>query len=454
VRHTALLVVHGIGAQRPGVTVRKLAEGLTRMTGEAPPQENDGVVTASVGGRTVRLYEVYWADVLMGGVTRGTFRMNEVQSLSWFPWLNVRGGLYPPGSYSWLRLAWWCTVLPIANFFVLFAHAGASLVAQIVTAPFDKDAVTRTNARGKPWTVVDQVLDEYAGDVVNYINSAGAAFYREPDEPMPPDEVVRAHVTIMERFAARLLEAAGADGCESIQVVAHSLGTVIAYHALSGFRGAAAAEAVVDARMQSRLDAARRKVTRLYTLGCPLEKFRFFWPAMAAAPAGSPSTPLAWANYVSYLDPIAGRLRNFNVWGTVSNHHLLGGGFIRGHVVYEHSRVFIGALAEGLCGRRVTIVQDARARLRDSLVLFAETLVAPIGVMAILTIGAMLFAAVAMMIPWGLSWVVRWFVPEATWRPVVDTASLVMLGMMALAFLVAPAVRARRAHRQYWGRSR
>ena len=40
-----------------------------------------------------------------------------------------------------------------------------------------------------------------------------------------------------------------------------------------------------------------------------------------------------------------------DLWGGVRNHRLLGGGLVRGHVVYEHSPVFLQVLTEGFAGR-------------------------------------------------------------------------------------------------------
>ena len=125
--HTALLVVHGIGAQERGETLAKLTSGLRRVDRDSVSNDiHDGVV-ATIGGQSVRLYEVYWADLLKGDLARGGFQIKELQSLSWFPWFNIRRGNYQPGSYSFLKLAWW-----------------------------------------------------YAGDVFSYANSAGKAF-RRPD---------------------------------------------------------------------------------------------------------------------------------------------------------------------------------------------------------------------------------------------------------------------------------
>ena len=129
---TALLVVHGIGAQKPGDSIEKLAKGLRLADpGFVPHVDGTGVTSATVGGHPVRLYEVYWADLLMGDAVRGTFLINELQSLSWFPLFNLRRGNYRSRSYSVIKLAWWCVALPIFNFFALFAYYGAGFFAQI-----------------------------------------------------------------------------------------------------------------------------------------------------------------------------------------------------------------------------------------------------------------------------------------------------------------------------------
>lgn len=228
----AILVVHGIGAQERGESARKLMAGLARVDGSLDPREFGGPIT--VGGRPVRLHEVYWADLLKGDMTRGAFQMAELQSLSWYPWFNVRCRNYQTGSYSRLKLAWWCVALPIFNFFALFAYYGAGLVAQILQGPKperkDSDANLWERAKeaadaARP-TAIDSVLDEYVGDILSYINSAGRAFYREDDEPQVPANVLEAYPRIVDRFYEQLL-AAEAAGPVEIQVVAHSLGRAL-----------------------------------------------------------------------------------------------------------------------------------------------------------------------------------------------------------------------------------
>ena len=95
--HTALLVVHGIGAQERGETLAKLTSGLRRVDRDSVSNDiHDGVV-ATIGGQSVRLYEVYWADLLKGDLARGGFQIKELQSLSWFPWVQHSPRQLPAG---------------------------------------------------------------------------------------------------------------------------------------------------------------------------------------------------------------------------------------------------------------------------------------------------------------------------------------------------------------------
>jgi hypothetical protein len=229
-----VLVVHGIGAQDRDETLGKLMAGLRRVAPDAVPEEIHDGVRATIGGQGVRFYEVYWADLLRDEMALGAFQMMELQSLAWFPWLNFRRGHYGRGRYSSLKLAAWCFVLPIINFFVLFAYYGAGLVGEVfsgftrsrnrsgesdipkIAAPlkFGRHRRTRTG--------LDSILDEYLGDVFSYVNSAGKAFHRERNEPAVPPEVERVYTAIMQRFYEQLMKAA--DDCATLQIVAHSLG--------------------------------------------------------------------------------------------------------------------------------------------------------------------------------------------------------------------------------------
>lgn len=450
----AVLVVHGIGAQKPGETLNKLLYGLRRMHGEAiPANAEDGTVVA-LGGKRVRFHEVYWADLLRGDVTHGGFRIMELQSLSWFPWLNLRCGNYPPGRYSILKLAGWCLLLPLVNFLVLLAYYGARLVAGIVstvlrtgTPPQGGSSLSRALRAARAGTEasawLDALLDEYAGDVFSYVNSAGRAFHREAGEPAVPEPVARCHAAIMLRFYDRLLEAA--DNSASIQIVAHSLGTVVSYHALTGLHFD-----TLGRTDEALVRLAASKVTQLHTIGSPLEKIRFFWPMLVRAEALLGADALRWDNFVSWFDPVAGRLDSFDDWAEPVNHRLLGGGFIRGHVVYEHSPVFLREFTRSLCGGAMPFVRPLKERVRDLLILLGETLLAPALLIVVLVLGVMVLAFTASLLPYLLSLPLRVFMAPEVWAPFVDGFMYVLAGMMVLALFIAPLLRAWRVHARDW----
>lgn len=64
------------------------------------------------------------------------------------------------------------------------------------------------------------------GALTNYVASLGRT-------GGDPDGIDRAGEEILDRFYVKLAEALD-DGCREIQILSHSLGTVVAYHGLSG----------------------------------------------------------------------------------------------------------------------------------------------------------------------------------------------------------------------------
>jgi hypothetical protein len=441
----AVLVVHGIGAQKPGETVGKLIAGLSRVERDFGTNGHDDVLT--LGGQPVRFYEVYWADLLTGAACRDAFNIQEMQSISWFPLLNLLRRNYPKKTWSFLKLAW--CALPLINFLMLFGYFGAGLIAELIKGTRDRIRrlpLARHDVRSARMKVLQDILDEYIGDVFSYVNSAGKAFHREKNEPPVSPAMEGVHGQIMQRFYDQLVKAQ-AGGCAAIHVVAHSLGTVVTYHALSGlgFDGEGRADAAA-------IRAACANVRHVYTIGSPLEKIRFFWPRLTPDGPLLGGAKIEWDNFRSYFDPVAGRLRQVAEWGEMRNHGLLGGGFFRGHVVYEHSPVFLAALTRGLVGREIPLERTPKERRRDFFVLLGETLLAPVVVIAVLLIGAAIFAATAVLLPFVVSLVLRWFLPPET--AIVKTGFFIMLGMLALVFSVAPAIRAWTAHSRYWLKKR
>jgi hypothetical protein len=448
-----LLIVHGIGSQEPGDTERKLVAGLTRAWQEVSLA--DGGRVLMIGGQPVRCYEVYWADLLKGGITVGAFQMKELQSLSWFPLMNWRRGNYRGKHPSSLQLAWWCVALPVINFLVLLAYYGAGWIIDVIYSEITKGIGRKSESSGTTTepapaensvkrSALDRLLDEYIGDIFSYVNSAGNAFYREKDEPPVPAKVLDVYPEVLQRFYRQLVKAQ-ADGCTTIQVVAHSLGTVVTYHALAGMQFDSVGRKDADAIL-----AASGKVQHVYTIGSPLEKIRFFWPRLIVEGGLLGGNKIQWDNFVSWFDPVAGMLRGFSHWGELQNHRLLGGGFIRGHVVYEHSPVFLKSLIQGLLGQELPLTHSWKEWWQDRLMLVGETLVTPVALTVVLAVGLALYLLTAILVPFLLSLGLRLFLPPETWGPIVDKISLVFIGSMTLTFVIVPILRAAKVHAQFW----
>jgi hypothetical protein len=446
----ALLVVHGVGRQGRGEMLRQFAAGLRRVAPEIVPRGVGDGAEVRIGGQPVRLQEVYWADLLRDDKAEGAFLLAEFTAMSWFPWFNFRRRAYPAGQYSLRELVPSLLLLPIASLLVFVAYHGANLLSMICDAFREwppRRAQRPTNLRfrkrvelmskeareRKSW--LDTILDEFAGDVLTYANSKAGVFYREENETPPADHMRRAYRDIMARFDGAVAEAR-AHGCRRIQIVAHSLGSVIAYHYLTRSEAA-------DGRPAQALD----DVEHLYTIGSPLEKFDLFWPGIMPEPAQVPARRLPWDNFVSFFDPVAGVLKRFEHWGGVVNHRLLGGGFLRGHVVYQHSPVFLRRLSRGLCGAELPLIRTRRERLVDWLLLLGETLLAPALLTLILVAGAGFLTVMALLVPYLASWTVRWWLDPAYWQPIYEWAGIFFAGVLAIVFTITPFLRGSDAQR-------
>lgn len=454
-----LLIVHGVGAQAPGESARKLLNGLSLVPGARIPHAGSDSREAEVAGMPIRLYEVHWADLLQGEITRDTFSAKEFQAFAWFPWLNRKNKVSLAGGDSFVTTFLWTLVLPLLSIALAFPYFGARLIVAIFQkddweAPgarggaggiraLWRDAKARADREATRRTRLEDTIDEYVGDVFNYVNSAGQANFPDGRERDVPPGIQNAYVDIAERFQAQLLKAA--TECEEIQVLAHSLGTVVSYHGLFGLQYGDAPG--VD---KAELDAARRKVSHLYTIGSPLEKIRFFWPKLINPEVAAGSRELHWENFVSWFDPVAGVLKHFDQWGTVRNQRLLGGGFVTGHVVYEKHPKFLQRLVRGLGGGAIEIARTPWQKFRNWAFLLGETLIAPLVFLLLALTGAAIWLAVVMMLPWLASLLFRPdFMPQLD--PVVfDRAAFGFGVVMTAVFLVNSRVYASKIHRGAW----
>lgn len=416
---TGLLIVHGIGEQRRGETSEKLVRGLSRLYGDGLQVERNAEklpVAFSTAGRTVRVYEVYWADILSGERVADTFRWDLILSLGWFPWFNWKAGLLPRSHYSRTLVILQTLLLLPVTLLLYPLYLGARLLAQFAGTVFRKSPPPAVNVEGdtalarlaarsriyadqaaKDPTIVEEILDTFAGDVTNYMGALG-----NPALLAGREELQLAAVEIHQRFY-EAVAAAEKDGCSEIQILAHSLGTVIAYHALTGLALPPAPDAKTG---QNYLLASR--LTRFYTIGSPLEKIRFFWPETigekllaaftvingqaAAIPDAQPAAPrFRWDNFHHAFDFVSGRLKRFDHWGEVVNHAIRGsGGMIRSHVIYESSPAFLEIISAGLFGTARTLPQSLAARTVNRFTSIGENLLFPLALLLLMIVGVLM----------------------------------------------------------------
>jgi hypothetical protein len=363
-----VVLVHGIGRQRPLDAVHKFVRALRRAYGDLELREAGQTVQIALPGATVRVYEAYWADLLAGDRVEGTFRLDYPHMVCWFPWLNQRGGMYGPGLLPnrmvRLRVAvWTCLFLPLALSMQLLLG-----LAYLLAAAF---------RRSEQFV---RLMDEVPGDVFNYASSAACA--------APPGSPLYAVADEIEGRLGDALVAARADGCSQLVVVAHSLGTLIAVRVLFGDRS-----------------SELPRVHCLHTIGSPLRRVRFIWPLLVPNPRAGSVPGVAWHNFWDPLDLISTRFSTTPGSPPVHNHCVLGrAGLGSAHVTYEdHPRfmaVFARSLGHEAPRARLDLVIRVRLAIRsvfESLGLIGGlTLALLTGVLCCVLVAAILGAVVAL----------------------------------------------------------
>ena len=440
-----LLVVHGIGSQRRGRSLAGLVDGLRAAYGDAltvTPLADDQARLEGIGPAPVHVVEVHWADLLDGETVRGTFDYDRVWEVVWFPRLNRRCGILPPEVCTSGRVTRWTVVLAPLSALLYATYTGTRMLA----APFSSPDNPPGMAPSKAPTRFDDMMDRVTADVFNYANGLRGA-YPEGDPHAALAAKVRQIRVRFERAAATAVAA----GCREIQVVAHSLGTVIAFTSMNTAPGGAPAG-----------DPPAR-ISRLYTIGSPLEKFRFFWtrllegseggPAIAAAgraiaAAGDP--PMRWDNFSSRLDLVSGRLRAFPGWPEAENHAVPGlGGLMSSHTAYNGNAAFLETLGEGLGGPPPPARPSRAQRVRRAVWAALQNLALPLGLLVLAALGL----ALMLTIGWGIGWVLG---RPLAWLGFDEAARLVANGvaLFVVATIVvqayAGALRARVVHARFW----
>ncbi|SDI31022.1 hypothetical protein SAMN05192558_10777 [Actinokineospora alba] len=343
----SVVLVHGIGAQAIGDTLSKFLRGLETTLVDRPNliRVDEATARVTVADKTVTVHEAWWADILGGDTVRGTFRPLDIHVLAWFPWLNLKFAAY--ANRPVVRAILWTLVLaPAAVLMQLTARVWLP-VASFFMRMRRGDSTERFT--------MGPLFDEVLADVGNYLASAGRA-------TRPGSSVADAAARIQQRVIDAV-RAANPDGTRRVVVVAHSLGTVIAYHALAGTLAAKPGAAVP---LLAGEDAER--VSHLITIGSPLAKIRWIWP-MLVSPHASLATRipnLSWTNLRDRLDLVAGKLRHQTTWGPVHDIPLFGRAWLAtAHTAYERDPDFTEVLLSALgVERRPTHELSVATRVR------------------------------------------------------------------------------------------
>jgi hypothetical protein len=477
-----LLVVHGIGEQRPGETSQKLIAGLRRAFGgdievsnrrKAPPQAETRQsrdhaellpesIELSVRGfdRTLVLYEVYWADLMAGEKAAGSFQMRQLIALPWMRQQNTERGLYGnvqpqflPREESLLLLYFistcayygyyglrqavsligmlWHTLLAVL-FVLLIPTVTLSRLVAFLPGMRKRVAAYHTalaalilwNRRGLAAAPpggrhpVDVLLDGYVGDILSYVNTQGRQFFvtNVPDW--------NAGTGILKRFHDRLQQAC--DECDEVHLLAHSLGSVIAYHGITGYGLPPSEEHACTMDLLTKLKG-------MYTFGSPIGKFRYFWPLLVGyrptrvviengTPVRAASTgeviACDWLNFYNPLDLVSGKLTPQPGFPPPINIRVLESGLIFSHVRYEQNEEFLDAIAPRLFGRGIkskTVRAGTMSRLVESL---KESLAGMGGFAFLVALGVATQFGVLWLLSKGIGELVGLFAPDAVpWVP-------------------------------------
>jgi hypothetical protein len=372
-RRVGLLVVHGIGEPDPGEMLRSVVDGLETAYGRKTFTEDDNVKvrttrTAGPDGSEqvseVRIYEVFWARELGPEKVLGSFDIRRLQQLVWFPWLNWRRVKNFAYEYRLLHVLAWTFVLVPIGAIITAAYQGSQFVLQIIQSMVDglreSDTLTglakrfrtvpilgvvlntarKDESPGPKRTPLDAFLDTHVCDIFNYVDSAGEANAFVP----------AAARGIYDVFRNTLQRAVEKDRCTEIQILAHSLGSVITFHALTTYRSDTEELVSLEGPVEN-----RPPLTRVFTIGSPLEKFRFFWPKLIAGRnSRTRHADFQWHNFNSPGDLVAGPLRTYDWVPNISNHSVNGAwGVFTAHTGYRRHPTFLNVFGPAVTAEPV-----------------------------------------------------------------------------------------------------
>ena len=425
-------MVHGIGRQKPGDQLIKFTESLQ---GAYPESEilsrSSERIVLQIGNQKIHIYEAYWADKLSGEVVHYSFRREILLEIAWYPYFNRRTGLLDKDLYpSWLVTLWTLVLIPL-SLLLFLGHWGATFLILPITVLKERKKRTaqdldqiksektsistifrdiRSKAdEGKEQaqnTILDRLMDEFIGDIFNYTASVGGTL-----SPAHPLYGVGPEIIDIFRNTA---VCALSEGCSELQIISHSLGTIITHHGLTHYSDKESKN--LDKLRQTDKNSGMQ-ISRIYTIGSPLEKIRFFWPQLflsdpipptilhrkkliATTPSSSDQVrQFQWDNFYSPYDIISGRLKRFQSWTHINNHDMpYLGGMATAHVRYESNPKFLSIVGTGLTGITRNIPMGAGRIIKQLLTASLEVLLVPFSLLLMVVSGILFIGGMGTLI--------------------------------------------------------
>jgi hypothetical protein len=451
-----LILVHGIGEQKRKDVFQAFFAGIRVICAEATQEQvASNAWRVTIEDTCFMVYEAYWADLLSGDDVKGTFDFDKLGEFAWYPSINYRLRDDFRRVYTKSHVRLWTWLLVGLWPFVYLGHDWGWDLLVALTTMSDR------------W---EKLLDEIPGDVVNFVKSAGGAYerasgaasemaYRGGDwVDVAFNRLAPKAIEITERFLDVLDHATQRDGCTEIHVLAHSLGTVVVHRALAGN--------TTDFPPAGKPPA---QMTRLYTIGCPLEKIRFFWPKLFEKRVDSTvlrneriilrlGSCTRWDNFWSRSDVVSGKLSSFPGLPKPVNHSAKGlGGFFTAHVSYLRNPQFLSLVLKEATSRPEAF-QVPRARISARLCTTIQNLMAPVAFVAFACLGIAGAGAIGWVVAWIWATLLDWLGGALEWGFLVGHFWwlkwffwLGFANLVFLSFTFSHRNRAMRSQGEYWG---
>ena len=320
-REIGILVVHGIGEQKRIETLTSVvssayrslkALGVSNLLRNLKLDDQSQPVTLAFSYKgtlySLRFYEAYWADL-----DQPYNFLRWIKLICWG--ITIWGKKYfdpPPagmrtinvGKFKRLKTRLWLAVLSIVFLVLLLT---LRIVNQASVIVFKKSLP------------LGQTLYNFLGDVQLFVN-----------EEIRFDTLET--LDRKSRYAIRtrlwnVIARANIDPIQEIYILAHSLGTVVTFNALmetqdvipsyiddEDLRTTLQQKGFIDAQGKANREKFLSKISAVFTLGSPLDKFAAIWPRVIPVNLDDPrkaKNPIPWFNVHDILDVVGANLDHF-----------------------------------------------------------------------------------------------------------------------------------------------